>query len=63
MKFALLALAAIFFASCTNTLYSHRKADFSPLQAKGPWTDYYQTVRNGGDPADPDKRPLFGQRD
>lgn len=59
MKFALIALLALPFTSCSDKLYSHRE-EFSPSKAKGPWHDLRQTVRDGRDPADPSKRELFG---
>ena len=58
MKFALIALLAISFTGCSNTLYNHRK-DFSPMQSKGPWTEAYKDRKDGRYPDDPNRRPLF----
>jgi hypothetical protein len=63
MKFALIALFAISFTACSNTLYNHRK-DFSPKKGKGPWTDAYRNAEDGHYPdQDPERRPLFPKRE
>ncbi len=58
MKLALLALVTIVSSSCTRTLYNHRE-DFQPPKAKGAWTNYYNTVKEGNPPSE---RPLPGER-
>jgi hypothetical protein len=56
MKLTLFALLAGFFATgCTNTLYTHRK-DFSPVERKGAWNDYYESVRKGEEPQPPKEK-------
>jgi len=53
MKLTLFALLAIFsFTGCTNTNVTHRN-DFSAVDRKGPWNDYYQAVKHGEQPPTP----------
>ena len=52
MKFLLPALAILLFAGCNSNMAMHQK-DFSPSKPKGSWSDYYRTVRKGGQPEAP----------
>jgi len=55
MKLLVPALAVLFFAGCTQTVYTHRN-DFSPTPRKGAWTDYYRAVEKGEKPERPPEK-------
>ena len=62
MKLALCALLAFVITGCVrDSINIHREA-FEPSHSKGAWNQLYRDVRNGKDPSDSSKRPLYSER-
>jgi hypothetical protein len=52
MKALFPILAVLILTSCKTNYVTHER-DFKPSTRKGPWTDYYSTIKRGEKPEAP----------